>query len=66
MLTAVIIENIVTIMFIVGMQVVLNGGRFDAYKTSRTTHFICNHFPNTKLTGDQASWRRYARVSAMK
>jgi len=29
--------------------VVLHGGHFDAYKTSRTTHFLCDHFPNTKL-----------------
>jgi DNA repair protein REV1 len=27
----------------------INGGNFDSYQTSRTTHFICDIFPNTKL-----------------
>lgn len=29
--------------------VCINGGRFDSYQTSRTTHFICDIFPNAKL-----------------
>ena len=27
----------------------IHGGHFDSYQTSRTTHFICDIFPNTKL-----------------
>lgn len=29
--------------------VCIHGGNFDSYQTSRTTHFVCNYFPNTKI-----------------
>ena len=29
--------------------VTMHGGHFDSYQTSRTTHFVCDVFPNAKL-----------------
>lgn len=29
--------------------VCIHGGQFDSYQTSRTTHFLCDFFPNAKL-----------------
>lgn len=29
--------------------VLTHGGHFNQYETSNTTHFVCNHFPQTKL-----------------
>jgi DNA repair protein REV1 len=29
--------------------VLTHGGKFNQYETSSTTHFVCNHFPQTKL-----------------
>ena len=43
-------------------QVMMHGGHFDAYKTSRTTHFLCNHFPNTKLSGSHLNSLKHRAV----
>ena len=29
--------------------VIVNGGKFNQYETSDTTHYVCNQFPHTKL-----------------
>lgn len=29
--------------------IAVNGGRFNQYEIPNTTHFVCNHFPQTKL-----------------